>query len=380
MKVAIVHDWLVTYAGAERVTEQIIKIYPDADVFSLVNHLDDNHFLQGCDVTTSFIQNLPFSKLKFRNYLPLMPFAIEQFDLSDYDLIISSSFAFAKGVITGPNQIHISYVHSPIRYAWDLQHQYLNEVGLEKGLKSLIIRTALHYIRNFDYRTSQAVDYYISNSNFISSRIKKLYRRDSQVIFPPVNTVEFELNEGRREEFYVTASRLVPYKKVSLLIEAYNQMPDKQLIVIGDGTEYNRLKTMARDNIQLLGRVDFKTLKYYLSHAKGFVFAGIEDFGITMVEAQACGTPLIALKRGGALDIIDGGIESNNPTGVFIDYQTVDSIIDAVMKFEKSKHLFDPINARMNSEKFSISNFRNSFKNHVLSCLDKNHFSNKIKI
>lgn len=372
MKVAIVHDWLVTYAGAEKVTEQLIKIYPKADVFSLVNHLDDKHFLQGCNVTTSFIQNLPFSKSKFRNYLPLMPFAIEQFDLSDYDLIISSSFAFAKGVITGPNQIHISYVHSPIRYAWDLQHQYLQEIALEKGLKSLIIRSTLHYIRSFDYRSSQAVDHYIANSNFIASRINKLYQRDAKVIFPPVNTNEFSLFEGKRADYYVTASRLVPYKKVSLIIKAFNQMPEKQLLVIGDGTDFKRLKLMANDNIKLLGRVDFQTLKHHLSRAKAFLFAGIEDFGITMVEAQACGTPLIALNKGGALDIVKDLDSSENPSGIFIKEQTSEGIMLAIKRFEESIFKFSPILISKNAKQFSVKNFQVSFQKHMETILGYN--------
>ncbi|MCA3826671.1 MAG: glycosyltransferase, partial [Burkholderia sp.] len=219
LRVAIVHDWLVTYAGAERVLEQIVACFPDADLFSLVDFLDDRAFVRGKPVTTSFIQKLPFARTKYRSYLPLMPLAIEQLDVSEYDLVISSSHAVAKGVLTGPDQVHISYVHSPIRYAWDLQHQYLEQSNLTHGPKSLLARMILHYIRNWDTRTANAVDGFVANSAFIARRIKKVYHRDAAVIFPPVDVDAFSLN-AEKEDFYLTASRMVPYKKIDLLVEA----------------------------------------------------------------------------------------------------------------------------------------------------------------
>jgi glycosyltransferase involved in cell wall biosynthesis len=234
VRIAIVHDWLVTYAGAEKVLEQMVACFPDADLFSLVDFLDDRSFLRGKPVTTSFIQRLPKAREKYRSYLPLMPLAIEQLDVSAYDVVISSSHAVAKGILTGPDQVHISYVHSPIRYAWDLQHQYLQQSKLTSGPKSALARLILHYIRNWDVRTANSVDGFVANSNFIARRIKKVYQRESQVIFPPVDVEAFSLCT-EKEDFYLTASRMVPYKKIDLIVEAFSQMPERKLVVIGEG-------------------------------------------------------------------------------------------------------------------------------------------------
>lgn len=249
MKTAIIHDWLVVYNGAEKVLEEILKIYPDADLYSTVDYLDekDRHFIQHKKVNTTFIQKLPFSKRKYRAYLPLMPLAIEQLDLSKYDLIISSSYAVAKGVITGPDQLHISYVHSPIRYAWDLQHQYLKEAGMDKGIKGYLTRFLLHQIRNWDYRTANGVDFFMSNSDFIGRRIWKVYKRESQTVYPPVDISKFSFYPDK-EDFYLTASRMVPYKKIDTIVEAFSLMPDKKLIVIGDGPD---LKKLRRKQVQM---------------------------------------------------------------------------------------------------------------------------------
>ena len=219
-RIAIIHDWLVVYAGAERVLEQVLACYPDADLFSLVDFLPAGQraFINNKPVTTSFIQRLPRARKKYRGYLPLMPLAVEQFDLSAYDLVISSSHAVAKGVLTGPDQLHLSYVHSPIRYAWDLQHQYLRESGLDRGAKGWIAKAILHYIRLWDVRTANGVDVFIANSHYIDRRIRKVYGRDSTVIYPPVDVADFPLRADK-EDFYVTASRMVPYKKVDLIVE-----------------------------------------------------------------------------------------------------------------------------------------------------------------
>lgn len=238
MKVAIVHEWFSSYAGSEKVVEQILHCYPDADVFAVCDFLkpNDRHFLNNKKVTTTFIQRLPFASKKFQSYLPLMPLAIEQLDMSEYDVIISSSHAVSKGVITGPDQIHISYVHSPIRYAWDFQHQYLRESGLDKGLKGLLAKYLLHKIRIWDYRTAAGVNHFIGNSNFIARRINKVYGRQADVIYPPVNTEKFEFSDSK-EDFYLAACRMVPYKRVDLIVSAFANMPEKKLIVIGDGSE-----------------------------------------------------------------------------------------------------------------------------------------------
>lgn len=368
MKVAVVCDWLVTYAGAEKVLEQILNVYPEADLFALVDFLDDDKrdFIKHKKVTTSFIQKLPKAKTKYRNYLPLMPLAIEQLDLSDYDLVISSSHCVAKGVLTGPNQVHISYVHSPIRYAWDLQHQYLKEAGLTKGLKGWITKIILHYMKIWDTRTSNGVDYFIANSQFVAKRIWKCYRRKADVIYPPVDVKAFEFCD-KKEDFYLTASRMVPYKKMDLIVEAFTKMPNKKLVVIGDGPDFAKIQKIAEgySNIKLMGYQPFKVLKDHMQRAKAFVFVAEEDFGITPVEAQACGTPVIAYGKGGALETVRGLGIKDKPTGVFFDKQNKNSLIKAINYFEENKEKIQYKNCRENALSFSIDNFRINMKYYI---------------
>ncbi|APA84803.1 glycosyltransferase family 4 protein [Paraburkholderia sprentiae WSM5005] len=359
VRIAIVHDWLVTYAGAEKVLEQIIACFPDADLFSLVDFLDDRSFLRGKPVTTSFIQKLPLARSKYRSYLPLMPLAIEQLDVSAYDVVISSSHAVAKGILTGPDQVHISYVHSPIRYAWDLQHQYLQQSKLTNGPKSALARLILHYMRNWDIRTSNSVDGFVANSAFIARRIRKVYQRDAQVIFPPVDVDAFTLCTNK-EDFYLTASRMVPYKKIDLIVEAFAQMPERRLVVIGDGPEMAKVRAKAGPNVEIMGYQPFEVLKDRMSRAKAFVFAAEEDFGISVVEAQACGTPVIAYGKGGALETVRD-LSEPKPTGMFFDEQDTDSIIAAVNRFDEVAHRLLPENCRGNAERFSAAHFRERF-------------------
>ncbi len=362
MKVAIVHEWLTQYAGSERVVSEILAIYPEADLFCIVDFLSDNErslFLNK-KVKTSFIQKLPFARKRFRNYLPLMPLAIEQFDLSAYDLIISSSHAVAKGVITGPDQLHICYVHSPIRYAWDLQHQYLEK---SSGLKGLLSRWTLHYMRIWDIRTANGVGEFIANSQFIAKRIWKVYRRHSTVIYPPVELDKFTLNE-HKENYYLTVSRMVPYKKVDLIVEAFSKMPDKKLVVIGDGPLMSAVQRKATRNIEVLGFQPDETVKQYMQKARAFVFAAEEDFGITPVEAQACGTPVIAYGKGGALETIKG-LESESPTGVFFYEQSVDAIIEATNTFEAESDKIKPEHCHEHASKFSAERFRREISEFV---------------
>ncbi|MDR6423079.1 glycosyltransferase involved in cell wall biosynthesis [Paraburkholderia phenoliruptrix] len=363
LRIAIVHDWLVTYAGAEKVLEQIVACFPDADLFSLVDFLDDRSFLRGKPVTTSFIQNLPLARSKYRTYLPLMPLAIEQLDVSAYDVVISSSHAVAKGILTGPDQVHISYVHSPIRYAWDLQHQYLQQSRLTRGLKSALARLILHYIRNWDIRTSNSVDGFVANSEFIARRIKKVYQRDAQVIFPPVDVDAFTLCT-HKDDFYLTASRMVPYKKIDLIVEAFARMPGRKLVVIGDGPDMHKIRAKAGPNVEIMGYQPFNVLKDRMSRAKAFVFAAEEDFGISVVEAQACGTPVIAYGKGGALETVRD-LSEPRPTGMFFDEQSADSIIAAVERFDDHVRRFSPLDCRANAERFSAANFRERFFAHV---------------
>lgn len=365
VKVAIVHDWLVNYAGGERVLEQILRIYPHADLFSMVNFLGENQqeFIQNKPVQTSFIQNMPFAKSRYRQYLPLMPLAVEQFDLSGYDLIISSSHAVAKGVLTGPDQLHISYVHSPIRYAWDLHHQYLRETGLNKGLKGWVAKGILHYMRMWDLRTANGVDEFIANSNFIARRIMKVYRRQAEVIYPPVDVDGFSLCR-EKENFYLTLSRMVPYKKIDLIVEAFSQMPDKRLIVIGDGPDFAKIKGKAGKNVELLGFQPSEVVTDYMQKAKAFVFAAEEDFGITPVEAQACGTPVIAYGKGGALETICG-LDRDKPTGVFFYEQTIPAVRAAIDSFENNMHKINYESCRENALRFSVDRFKDEIEKYI---------------
>ncbi|KIZ33139.1 glycosyl transferase family 1, partial [Raoultella ornithinolytica] len=282
-----------------------VDIFPQSELYSIVDFLseDARSFFHNKKAKTSFIQNFPFAKKKYQKYLPFMPMAVEQLDVSSHDVILSSSHAVAKGVLTGPDQLHISYVHSPIRYAWDLQHQYLKESGLHKGLKGLLAKWILHKIRMWDVRTSSGVDHYIANSHFIARRIEKVYGRTAEVIYPPVAVNRFLLDEDK-QDYYFTASRLVPYKRIDLIVEAFSKMPDKKLVVIGDGSEMDKVKSKAGANISILGYQPDSVMQEHMQKAKAFVFAAEEDFGITPVEAQACGTPIIAYGKGGALETV----------------------------------------------------------------------------
>ncbi|AZP43593.1 glycosyltransferase family 4 protein [Rahnella aquatilis] len=365
VSVGIVADWLVTFAGSEKVIAEFIKLYPNADVYSVVDFLSDESRKKfyGKEATTSFIQRLPFAKKKYQQYLPLMPLAIEQLDVTGHDIVLSSSHAVAKGVLTGPDQLHISYVHSPIRYAWDFQHQYLREAGLNKGLKGKLARWFLHKIRIWDYRTANGVDHFIANSQFIARRIKKVYGRDADVIYPPVDVERFTLQENK-EDFYFTASRMVPYKRIDLIVEAFSQMPDKKLVVIGDGSEMAKIKSRAGSNIEILGYQPDDVMQDYMRRTRAFVFAAEEDFGITPVEAQASGTPVIAFGKGGVLETIRPYGESN-ATGVFFSEQTAESLINAVRHFDTIKDSILPKDCRENALKFSAQRFHDELDEYI---------------
>ncbi|MBP2628352.1 MAG: glycosyl transferase, group 1 [Firmicutes bacterium] len=366
MKIALIHDWLVTYAGAERVLEQMLNVFPNADLYSMVDFLpsDKRDFIKNKEVRTSFIQRLPFAKSKYRQYLPLMPLAVEQFDLSSYDIVISSSHAVAKGVLTGPDQLHLCMCYSPIRYAWDLQHQYLKESGLDKGIKGWLAKSILYNIRNWDYRTANGVDGFMAISKFIAKRIWKVYRRESTLIYPPVDVQAFTFCD-RKEEFYLTASRMVPYKKIDLIVEAFSQMPDKRLVVIGDGPDYKKISSKAGKNVELLGYQSFSVLKDHMQRAKAFIFAAEEDFGIAPLEAQASGTPVIAYGKGGALETIRG-LDKPMPTGVFFDQQTIASIVETVNRFEEKQEEISAAACRENALRFAPERFRKEFEEYVL--------------
>ncbi|HGT2658334.1 TPA: glycosyltransferase family 4 protein [Klebsiella pneumoniae] len=365
INIGVVADWLVTYAGAERVLSEMFDIFPDAELYSIVDFLSDEarEYFHNKKAKTTFIQNLLFAKSKYQNYLPLMPLAIEQLDVSGHDIILSSSHAVSKGVLTGPDQLHISYVHSPIRYAWDLQHQYLKESGLDHGVKGIIAKWLLHKIRIWDYRTASGVNHFVANSKFIARRINKVYGRTADVIYPPVDVKRFTLNENKKD-YFVTASRLVPYKRVDLIVEAFSHMPDKQLVVIGDGSDMKKIKAKATANIEILGYQPNSVMEEYMRNAKAFIFAAEEDFGITPVEAQACGTPVIAFGKGGSLETVRP-LGVNMPTGMFFEQQNISSLISAVNLFTENQELFEPANCRANALKFSVERFKNEMNNYV---------------
>ena len=361
MKVALIQDWLTVIGGSEYVFKEIASLYPDADIYTLVarDETIKSLGLENHKVTTSFIQNLPFAKTKYRNYLPLFPLAVEQFDLSSYDLIISSSHAVAKGVLTHAGQVHVCYCHSPMRYAWDLYHQYIKESGLNSGIKGFFAKVVLHRIRQWDIASTNRVDYFISNSNYIGRRIKKVYNRDSVTIYPNVAVQNFEVSL-EREDFYFTCSRMVPYKKIDVIVEAFNQMPDKKLIVIGDGPDFKKIKKIAGDNIILMGYQPFEILKQHLSKAKAFVFAAEEDFGIIPVEAQACGTPVIAYGKGGVTETV-----IQNKTGVYFNKQSPASIVEAVNLFEKNSEKYDHAEIAKHASRFSTQRFKTEISNYL---------------
>lgn len=360
MKVAIVHEWLDTYAGSERVVEQFLRIWPDADLYCVCDFLPENEraFLQGHTPRTSFIQRLPGAKKHFRKYLPLMPIAIEQFDMTGYDLVVSSNHAVAKGVLTGPGQLHVSYVHSPMRYAYDLQHQYLRESGNDRGLKGAITRWMLHRLRIWDRSSAAGVDVLVGNSSYIAERIMKVWRREAEVVHPPVDVARFALAHGKQDHFLV-ASRMVPYKRIELVAEAFRRMPGRQLRIIGDGVNMPAVRAAAGDapNISFMGRVDQPTLVREMQQAAAVIHAAEEDFGIAIVEAQACGTPMIAFARGGAADIVRPP-PARDPTGLLFPDQTADSLVAAVEQFAAIRDAFTPEACRANAEQFSEENFR----------------------
>ncbi|MGE5148194.1 MAG: glycosyltransferase family 4 protein [Candidatus Eiseniibacteriota bacterium] len=357
-KIAIVHEWLVTVAGAERVLSEMLSCFPAADLYAVVDFLPDGvaDDIKKRVTGTTFIQALPCARTRYRNYLPLMPLAIEQLDLSAYDIVISSSHAVAKGVITGPDQLHVSYVHTPMRYIWDLQHQYLRESGLDRGIKGYLARWLLHRLRLWDVRTSTGVDRFIANSAYVRRRIAKTYRRDAQVIYPPVDVTDFTPG-GAKEDFYLAASRLVPYKRIDLIVEAFAAMPERRLMVIGDGPDRRKVERGATPNVTLLGHQSRDAMIDYMRRARALVFAAEEDFGILPVEVQACGTPVLAYGKGGALETVIP-LGRDNPTGLFFEVQTPAAIRQAVDRFEAAADRFTVQNCRNQALRFSAERFR----------------------
>lgn len=364
MKTAIVHDWLVSVAGGEKVLQSIYELFP-SPIYTLL--MDQkalkSTFFENIKIHTSILQKFFLSKKFYQKYLLFFPFAIEQLDLSEYDVILSSSHCVAKGVLSRFDQLHICYCHTPMRYAWDLYFQYLEDSNLKQGFIGRIAQLILHYLRLWDISSANRVDEFIANSHFVAKRIKKLYNKEAEVIYPPVD-IDYYKPTFQKEDYYLTASRLVPYKKIDLIVEAFSYMPEKKLVVIGDGPDMRKIKNKAKKNIEILGYQSDEVLKSYLQKAKAFIFAAIEDFGILPVEAQACATPVIAFSKGGTKETI-----IDNKTGILFDKQNIQSVIDAVKIFEKKD--FDLNKIRKHALKFSGDRFKKDFKACVLEKIEK---------
>lgn len=361
MKVAFVHDWFTIPAGAEKVAAEIIDLIQPHAVFSLFNFMDFpslNAITQGRGVKTSFLQQIPMARENYRLLAPLYPNAISKLDVSKFDVIISSSWMAAKGIQKREGQIHICYCHTPMRFAWGLESTYLEKYGYDKGLKRLLAKLMIRRLRNWDEKSAINVDYFISNSSFVKKRIKEAYHRNSQVIYPPVNTEKFALHTSKSDYFF-TACRFVDYKNLELIVQAFNRLPDQRLVIAGQGPMDKQLRKMANTNIEFLGWVSEEQLVFYMQRAKAFVNASIEDFGIAGLEAQSCGTPVIALGEGGYTETV---IE--NETGVFFHRAHPEALADAILRFNRTS--FDPQLIRNNAKQFDRNVFRERFLNFFL--------------
>jgi glycosyltransferase involved in cell wall biosynthesis len=358
-KVAIVHDWCPAFRGGERVLAQLCWLFPGANVFTLFDFLPGDikdEFFPGVVFHTSVANQLPMVDKFYRSLFFLCPFLIEQFDVTAYDVVISSSAAFARGVLTRPDQPHLCYVHSPIRYAWDEQFTYLDQGRLGFGLKGCLFRYLLHRLRTWDTRTAHGPDLMLANSHYVRSRIRRIYGRDARVVFPPVEVGELDY-VAEKDDYYVTASFLAPYKRTDLVIRAFTEMPNRRLLVVGEGQQSSALRALAAQNIRFTGYLPRRDYVKTVALAKALVFAGCEDFGIALAEAQACGTPLIAFNRGGACDIIRRLGAAADPTGVLFERQTVAAIREAVEHFELHQRAMAPAACRQNAMRFSVERF-----------------------
>lgn len=358
MKVAIVHYWLVNWRGGEKVIESLLELYPDAEIYT---HVYDQNLTEGKlknrIISTTFINKLPAAKKYYQKYLPLMPIALEQLDLRDYDLVISSESGPAKGVITSPGALHICYCHSPMRYVWDMYPDYIKSAGV---LTRWFMRPLIHYLKIWDRLSADRVDFFVANSAFVAQRINKFYRRDAEVIHPPVDMEEFEVNQ-EKSDFYLVLGQLTPYKKADLVVNAFQQN-GKKLIVIGDGEQYQELKNNENENIKILGRQSWAECVLYLKKSKALIFPGVEDFGMVPVEAMASGTPVLAYGKGGALETVVEGT-----SGLLFYEQTTIALNDCIDRFESSIDKFDPVKLREHAEKFSKNTFKKKFKAFVES-------------
>jgi glycosyltransferase involved in cell wall biosynthesis len=370
LRLALVHEWLTPEAtgGSELVVEEMLK-HLKADLYALIDFesSNPNSYLYGRQIGTTFLQKFPAARQGVQKYLPLLPLAIEQLDLRQYDVIISSSHAVAKGVLTSPQQLHVCYCHTPMRYAWDLTFDYLNHSPIGRGLPGILTRYLLHRLRLWDTLSANRVDYFIANSQHTARRIWRCYRRQAEVIYPPVQTERFVFNPDK-DEFYLTVSRLVSYKQVRPIVAAFNQL-GKPLVVIGTGPELEQIQAMAKPNVQVLGEQPNAIVEAYMSKARAFVYAACEDFGMAIVEAQACGTPVIAYGAGGALETVrDIRQVPSGGTGWFFESQTEAAIVDAVKGFEEYRDRFDLEAIRSQAARFTPTIFEKRFLSFIERC------------
>ncbi|MEF3691844.1 MAG: glycosyltransferase [Candidatus Moraniibacteriota bacterium] len=374
LKVAIVHDFLDTYGGAERVLGLIGEIFPQAPIFTLIY---DKEKMQGKfenrEIHTSFLQSFPkFIKKRKKYLLPLMPTAPETFDLRDFDLVISSSGAWSKGIVTRLNTIHIAYLHSPMRFAWDYKEKYFSDAGQKAGICK---RMFLTYLRVWDFEAAQRPDILIANSKFTQQRIAKYYRRDSRIIYPGVSLSGKSQKEIQTKKdkggYFLIVSRLSPYKKVLLAVEAFNKM-GLPLVIVGAGAEFERIKKIAKKNIRLVGWQSDEKLREYYQNARAFIFPAVDDFGLTAVEAMSFGVPVIALRAGGALEIVKEG-----QSGEFFDAQTVEVLADGVRRFLEKEKGYDRDFIRAEAQRFEAENFKNNFLNLIKEEWKRNFYDNR---
>lgn len=357
-KVAIVHYWLVSMRGGEKVVEELCRIWPEADIFTLVSRPERlSETIRAHKITNSFLQRIPKAASIYQSLLPLMPLAVEQFDLSGYDIVISSDTNVTKGVLTRPETLHVCYCHTPMRYAWDMYHQYLEGSGLGR-LKKLAMILTMSRLRVWDVAASNRVDQFVANSHYVKNRIRKHYRRDAEVIFPPVDVESFRPGKTVGD-FYLVLGQIIPYKRIDIAINSFNRS-GRRLVVIGEGSELPRLKAMAGKNITFLGHAPFDVIRDHYQSCKAFIFPGEEDFGITPLEAQASGRPVVAYGRGGALEtVVDG------QTGLFFAEQNSESLDEAIGRFERGEHSITPEKCVENAAAFSCAHFRNRISSFV---------------
>jgi glycosyltransferase involved in cell wall biosynthesis len=373
LKYALVHEWFTPKAtgGSELVVQEILK-YINADLYALIDFesVNPQSYLYKRPIQTTFLQKFPQAINGVQKYLPLLPIAIEQLDLNHYDVILSSSHAVAKGVLTNPHQLHICYCHTPMRYAWDLTFDYLKGDRQGKGIQGIIARYILHRLRQWDVISANRVDYFIANSQHTAKRIWRCYRRQAKVIYPPVNLDKFEF-QPEKDDFYLTISRLVSYKQICLIVKAFNQLK-KPLIIIGSGSQLSEIRQLAESHVQVLGWQPHNIVKKYITKARAFVYAACEDFGIALVEAQACGTPVIAYGKGGALETVKDIRQCpQDGTGLFFDVQQPDALVEAVHNFEQLKTKIKPENCRLQAKKFSPAVFKQSYLEYIEDCYQK---------